>query len=146
MVFSFWCIGFIHPLLIGATDYSKNRKYYEDDTKSCKWLKETKCSKEKQPKRKKEKVCKWETHQVSSCRTPMVRIILQTRNWSISSNFQKCRTVPGKQKCETNSRSTYKPFTKETCEAELRGSVFHNVPGAWCKPQHTAQKTCKVSC
>ena len=59
----------MHPPLIGATDFSKNRKYYEDDTGNCKWLKETKCSKEKQPRKKKEKVCKWETYQVSPCKT-----------------------------------------------------------------------------
>ena len=38
-------------------------KYYEDDTGNCKWLKETNCS--QQPKRKRERVCKWESFQVS---------------------------------------------------------------------------------
>ena len=71
---------------------------------------------------------------------------VKTSHLFLSSNFQDCHTAPGIQKCEKNSRSTYQLFTKETCEAELRGPVFGNVVGAWCKPLHTAQKTCKVCC
>merc|ERR1712117_470288 len=92
--------------------------YYEDDTGNCKWLKETKCT--TVPRRKREKVCKDET-------------------------FQSCHTAPAKQTCEKNSHSTYQPFTKETCQAELRGNGLINVVGAWCRPLHTAQTTCKVS-
>ena len=50
-------------MFLDAHDHS--RKYYEDDTGNCKWLKETKCTTE--PRRKREKVCMEETFQVSYC-------------------------------------------------------------------------------
>ena len=76
----------------------------------------------------------------------IVNTTVNTLHFFLSFNFQDCHTAPGIQKCEKNSRSTYQLFTKETCEAELRGPVFGNIVGAWCKPLHTAQKTCKVCC
>merc|ERR1712241_620959 len=100
----------------GNYAHDHSRKYYEDDTGNCKWLKETKCTTE--PRRKREKVCREET-------------------------FQSCHTAPGTQKCESNSHSTYQPFTKETCQAELRAAGLINVVGAWCRPLHTAQRSCK---
>merc|ERR1711884_747647 len=45
--------------------------------------------------------------------------------------------------CEKNSHTDYQPFTKETCQAELRGNGLINVVGAWCRPLHTAQTSCK---
>ena len=57
---------YVHPT-IGAESHSK--KYYEDDTGNCKWLKESKCSKKRQPKKLREKVCDWEEYQVSGHHT-----------------------------------------------------------------------------
>ena len=77
----------------------------------------------------------------------MRKLIGKTKSISChhTSNFQSCHTAPAKQTCEKNSHSTYQPFTKETCQAELRGNGLINVVGAWCRPLHTAQTTCKVS-
>ena len=52
---------------VGAEGHSK--KYYEDDTGNCKWLKESKCSKKRQPKKLREKICDWEEYQVSGRHT-----------------------------------------------------------------------------
>jgi len=95
-----------------ANDHS--RKYYEDDSSNCKWLKDTKCT--KQPKKKRERVCNLET-------------------------FQDCYTVPGQIKCTTNDPSTYIEWTKQTCQAKLRAN-YNDVVGAWCKPLHTASTSC----
>ena len=60
---------------------------------------------------------------------------------NILSNFQNCHTAPGKQDC---SQSNIQPFTKESCQAELRRKGLLNVVGAWCKPVQSAQRSCRV--
>merc|ERR1719270_2064072 len=79
-------------------------------------MKQTTCIPERQPRKKREKVCKLET-------------------------YKNCHTRPGKQNCGTNRRQA---FTKESCQAELRRTGLLNVVGAWCKPVQTAQRTCRT--
>ena len=60
---------------------------------------------------------------------------------NILSNFQNCHTAPGKQDC---SQSNIQPFTKESCQAELRRKGLLNVVGA-CWPHRRVPARCAAA-